>query len=86
MSISSNTVSTRPAAPEARDTSNTQESPKTRSEEELSSDPREQISYGVLMDRGKLAPRSFESWEEAQAWAQEGEQVVAWNFVCGCDR
>lgn len=51
-----------------------------------SSDPREQITYGVLMENGRLAPRYFDSWDEAQEWAQGDEQVVAWNFVCGCDR
>lgn len=49
-------------------------------------DPREQITYGVLMGNGRLAPRHFDSWAEAQEWAQGEEQVVAWNFVCGCDR
>lgn len=52
---------------------------------DLEDDPREQITYGVLMANGRLAPRSFESWQEAQAWALDGEQVVAWNFVCECD-
>ena len=48
-------------------------------------DPREQITYGVLMAGGRLAPRSFSSWQEAEDWAQEDEQVVAWNLVCDCD-
>lgn len=49
------------------------------------SDPREQISFGVLMEGGRLAPRTFASRADAEAWAQEGEQVVAWNHVCDCD-
>lgn len=48
-------------------------------------DPREQINYGVMMANGRLAPRSFASWDEAEQWAQDDEQVVAWNFVCDCD-
>lgn len=52
---------------------------------DLSADPREQISYGVLMAGGRLAPRTFASREEAEEWAQDDEQVVAWNFVCDCD-
>ena len=49
------------------------------------SDPREQITYGVLMAGGRLAPRSFSSEQEAEEWAQDDEQVVSWNFVCDCD-
>lgn len=48
-------------------------------------DPREQITYGVLMENGRLAPRSFDSWAQAEEWARGGEQVVAWNHVCDCD-
>lgn len=48
-------------------------------------DPREQINYGVMMASGRLAPRHFASRDEAERWAQEDEQVVAWNFVCDCD-
>lgn len=50
-----------------------------------SADPREQISYGVMMANGRLAPRNFASREEAQEWARDDEEVVAWNFVCECD-
>jgi len=57
----------------------------THTDTELFSDPREEITYGVLMENGRLAPRSFSSWEQAQSWAQDGEEVVAWNFVCDCD-
>ena len=49
-------------------------------------DPREQISVGVLMSNGRLAGRSFASYAEAEAWAQPGEQVVEYNFLCECDR
>lgn len=49
-------------------------------------DPREQISVGVLLRNGRLAGRSFASYAEAEAWAQEGEQVVEYNFLCECDR
>lgn len=48
-------------------------------------DPREEIIYGVLMENGRLAPRSFASRGEAEEWARPEEQVVAWNFVCDCD-
>lgn len=50
------------------------------------SDPREQISVGVLMANGRLAGRSFASREEAEAWAQDDEQVVEYNLLCECDR
>jgi len=53
--------------------------------EAATTDPREQITYGVLMAGGRLAPRSFSSRQEAEDWAQEDEQVVAWNLVCDCD-
>lgn len=49
-------------------------------------DPREVVSVGVLMANGRLAPRSFVSVDEAAAWAQDGEEVVEYNDVCGCDR
>lgn len=49
-------------------------------------DPREQIEVGVLLADGRLAGRSFASREEAEAWAQPGEQVVEYNLVCECDR
>ena len=51
-----------------------------------SEDPREMITYGVLMANGRLAPRNFSGRAEAEAWAQPEEQVVSWNFVCACDR
>ena len=52
------------------------------------SDPREQISFSVLLASGKLAGRSFASREEAEAWARldEGDEVVCFNTVCDCDR
>ena len=59
--------------------------PAARASEHPTDDPREQITYGVLMADGRLAPRSFVSWAEAEAWAQADEQVVAWNYVCECD-
>lgn len=51
-------------------------------------DPREEIEFSVLMASGRLAPRSFASEEEAQAWArpEDGDQVVSFNHVCACDR
>jgi hypothetical protein len=51
-------------------------------------DPRDEIEITVLMANGRLAPRSFASRAEAEAWARpdEGEQVVEINEVCGCDR
>jgi len=51
-------------------------------------DPREQIEFSVLLANGRLAPRSFESRAEAEAWArpEEGDQVVSYNLVCACDR
>lgn len=48
-------------------------------------DPREDIEIGVLMVNGRLAPRSFASLAEAEAWATEGEQVVEYNRICACD-
>lgn len=48
-------------------------------------DPREQIEYAVMMANGRLAPRNFASQDEAEAWAQEGEQVVSYNLICACD-
>lgn len=48
-------------------------------------DPREQITVGVVMADGRLAPRSFASRAEAEEWALPEEQVVEWNYVCGCD-
>lgn len=57
----------------------------TTTGDSTTSDPREQITYGVLMSNGRLAPRSFQTREDAARWAQEGEQVVAWNLVCDCD-
>ncbi|MPV49936.1 MULTISPECIES: hypothetical protein [unclassified Pseudactinotalea] len=52
---------------------------------EETDDPREQITVGVVMADGRLAPRSFASRAEAEAWARPEEQVVEWNFVCRCD-
>lgn len=51
-------------------------------------DPREQIEVGVLMADGRLAARFFADRAEAEAWArpEDGEQVVEFNHVCGCDR
>lgn len=49
-------------------------------------DPREHISVGVLMRNGRLAGRSFASRADAEAWAQQGEQVVEFNLLCECDR
>lgn len=49
------------------------------------SDPREEIEIGVLMTNGRLAPRSFATWDEAEAWAWDGEQVVSYNRICSCD-
>ncbi len=48
-------------------------------------DPREEIQVGVMMADGRLAPRIFSSRAEAEAWAQDGEEVVEWNLVCDCD-
>ena len=36
-------------------------------------------------ENGRLAPRSFASRAEAEEWALPEEQVVEWNYVCGCD-
>lgn len=49
------------------------------------SDPREAIEIGVLMANGRLAPRSFATRAEAEAWAIDGEQVVEYNTICSCD-
>ena len=49
-------------------------------------DPREIITVGVLMANGRLAPRSFASRADAEAWAQPDEQVVEYNLLCECDR
>lgn len=49
-------------------------------------DPRTVTRIGVLMANGQLAPREFITREEAEAWAQPGEDVVEWNLVCECDR
>ncbi|WP_239078881.1 hypothetical protein [Cellulomonas marina] len=51
-------------------------------------DPREQVEVTVLLANGRLAPRSFVSRAEAEAWARpdEGEQVVEINATCACDR
>jgi len=49
------------------------------------SDPRDEIEIGVLMANGQLAPRTFTSVDEAEAWAWEGEQVVMYNRICSCD-
>lgn len=49
-------------------------------------DPRTVTRIGVLMANGQLAPREFTTREEAEAWAQPGEDVVEWNLVCECDR
>jgi hypothetical protein len=51
------------------------------------SDPRDEIKVGVLMADGRLAPRSFASRAEAEAWArpEDGDRVVQWNVICDCD-
>ncbi|MDF1486891.1 hypothetical protein [Tessaracoccus caeni] len=49
------------------------------------SDPRDDIEIGVLMANGRLAPRSFATREEAEAWATDGERVVEYNRICACD-
>lgn len=51
-------------------------------------DPRDQIEYAVLMADGKLAPRAFADRAAAEAWARpdEGDEVVAFNQTCACDR
>lgn len=50
-------------------------------------DPREHIEISVLMANGKLAPRTFATREEAEAWAHpdEGEEVVEFNPLCDCE-
>lgn len=48
-------------------------------------DPRDEIEIGVLMVNGRLAPRSFATRAEAEAWAIDGEQVVEYNRICACD-
>jgi hypothetical protein len=48
-------------------------------------DVREQIHVGVLLANGRLAGRSFASRADAEAWAQDGEQVVEFNAICDCD-
>lgn len=50
-------------------------------------DPREQIAVTVRMADGRLAPRTFASREEAEAWArpEDGDEVVEFNLVCECD-
>lgn len=48
-------------------------------------DPREEIQVGVMMADGRLAPRTFATRAEAEAWAQDGEEIVEWNLVCDCD-
>lgn len=48
-------------------------------------DPRDEIEIGVLMANGRLAPRSFVTRAEAEAWAIDGEQVVEYNRICACD-
>lgn len=52
----------------------------------VTDDPREIISIGVLMANGRLAPRTFASRADAEAWAQPDEQVVEYNLLCECDR
>ncbi len=51
-------------------------------------DPRDQIEFSVLLANGRLAPRSFATRDDAEHWAkpEDGEQVVAFNHVCACDR
>lgn len=53
----------------------------------IADDPREQIEISVLMANGKLAPRTFATREEAEAWAhpEEGEEVVEINPLCDCE-
>lgn len=63
-------------------TSHTQSTP---AEHAAWSDPRDDIEIGVLMANGRLAPRSFATREEAEAWAEDGEQVVEYNRICACD-
>lgn len=50
-------------------------------------DPRDEVSVGVLMADGRLAPRTFADRSEAEAWARldEGDQVVEWNVISECD-
>lgn len=48
-------------------------------------DPREEIEIGVLMANGRLAPRTFATHAEAEAWAIDGERVVEYNRICACD-
>ena len=50
-------------------------------------DPREQIEIGVLLPNGRLAPRTFATRAEAEAWAHpdEGEQVVEFSALCDCE-
>lgn len=51
----------------------------------LVDDPREHIEISVMMTNGKLAPRTFATREEAEAWAQEGEEVVEFSPLCDCE-
>lgn len=50
-------------------------------------DPRDEIEFSVRMANGRLAPRTFSTEEEAQAWArpEDGDEVVSFNHVCACD-
>lgn len=43
------------------------------------------VEIGVLMTNGRLAPRSFATREDAEAWATDGERVVKYNRICACD-
>ncbi|PVU82599.1 hypothetical protein DDP54_05835 [Cellulomonas sp. WB94] len=49
-------------------------------------DPREAVAVGVLMADGRLAPRTFATRAQAEAWARpdEGDRVVEFNVLCEC--
>lgn len=49
-------------------------------------DPREHVEVSVLRADGRLAGRRFTSRAQAEAWAQDGEEVVELNLLCDCDR
>lgn len=52
----------------------------------VTDDVREMVTVGVLLANGRLAGRSFVDRAEAEAWAQDGEEVVEFNAICDCDR
>lgn len=51
-------------------------------------DPRDEIETVVVLANGRIAPRSFASRAEAEAWArpEDGDHVEEINHVCSCDR